>query len=73
MAVILTVPEKVGFQVKTPVSQLITPAALVSISHVTLLPAPGSESNSVVLLPPGQPGKSLPPLIKISVGVAVLL
>ena len=43
VAVILTVPEKSEFHVKTPVSQLITPAELLSIDQVTLFPAPGSE------------------------------
>jgi hypothetical protein len=43
VAVIFTVPEKSEFQVKTPVSQLITPAELLSIDQVTLFPDPGSE------------------------------
>ena len=43
VAVIFTVPEKSEFHVNTPVSQLITPAELLSIDQVTLFPDPGSE------------------------------
>ena len=43
VAVIFTGPEKSESHVKTPVSQLITPAELLSIDQVTLFPEPGLE------------------------------